>query len=138
MQGDKDDQETRAVMVQAADEASRRGADDETDTVVGVVRRRCVVERQERPGEELDAEEREEHAAQGKEPSSAGREFLVEQNVPRRAKPGPRVQPVGQAWAPGPWRRRRFHSLTRTAPSSFAIRASRRSSGRGGGPSTTF
>ena len=60
---------------------------DEPDAVVGVVRRRRVVERQERAGQQLDAEQREQHAAEREEPAGAGGQRLVEQDCTRARNP---------------------------------------------------
>ena len=113
-------------MMEAADEASGRHLlGDEADAVVGVIRRRGVVEREKRAGQDLNREEREEDAAEREEPPGTRRQRFVEHDAPPAAESDPRVEPVEEA----------PHSFTRTLPPRTC--AATLSSGRGGGPDTT-
>ena len=129
-----DDEKARAEVMQSADEAARCRAADEADAVVRVVGRRRVVERQEGAGEELNRDERQEHAAEREDPSRAGGNLLVEQHMPRGAETGPRVEPLQQ---PGHATAAR-HTRTSTVSSVPSTLASIVVSGRGGGPSRTL
>src|SRR5215210_110588 len=95
-------------------DASGQGAGNEPHTVIRVVRRWRVVKRQERASQQLNAEESQQHAAECEEPAGAGWQRLIEQDMPRTAKPGPRLQPVEHA----------SHRRTRTLLPAASIRAS--------------
>jgi hypothetical protein len=83
------DDEARAEVVKAANEPSGPRAADEEHAFVRVIGRRRVVQRQEGTGDQLHAEQREQHAAQREEPSGPGRQRVIEQHLASGAQPDP-------------------------------------------------
>ena len=124
---ERDDDEAGTVVMQAAHEPAGAKTIDEPHAVVRVIRRRRVVERQERAGQQLDREEPEQHAAEREEPPGARRQRFVEHHTRRVAIPGAGMHPVDEP----------LHSRTSTDVSAGSMRASIVASGRGGGPAST-
>src|SRR5262249_51550586 len=125
----RDHDEAGAEMVQAANEPPGGRAADEPHTLVGVIGRGRVVKRQERAGQHLHADERQEHAAESEEPAGARRHRLVEEDLADPPHACACIEPLDESPA---------HNRTSTAASPASTRGSTESSGRGGGPLTTL
>jgi hypothetical protein len=120
------DDEAGAEHVQAAHDPSERDLlHDIAHAVIGRRRRRHVVEAQDDPAGELDAEQEQDDAAGGEPPAGSLGNRLVEDVRPNRAPASTGVDPVGQA-AECP-----LHSRTRTWPPSMRVAIV--ASGAGGG-----
>ncbi len=134
-----DDHHTGAPMVQAADEtAARNLGQDVTQAVVGVAGRGRIVEGQKGPGERLHQEQEDSHTAEYLVPAARCGDLFIQELADRRLNSGAVVQPVGGIFPMA------FHAVGSdwcNSPISSLLPCtlvSKRSSGRGAGPDTTF
>ncbi len=125
MQHREDHDETGAEKMQPPQHAAELELrHDETQALVRVRRHRHVVHRQRDAGDELQRQQKQQHAAEREEPVHVTRNGFVENAPQARAISGAIVEPVAEG----------HQSWTKTF--ELSTRAAISGSGRGGGPET--
>ena len=128
MKNQKHDDEARTKVVQAAHDTPRRRRVDETNAVVGVVRRGCVVKGEEGTRQDLYCQQAQQDTAEREQPPRASGQRFIQQDFTDASNADPLIEPLADPFD---------HNCTRIDLFVPSTRACNRSSGRGGGPAIT-